>query len=74
MLDKGLVLKSSIELTETIMETWVAALVSKTTESEGNLRRLRRERYEELPYEIRDPKHPDHYEVMADIWDNRDGK
>lgn len=23
-------------------------------------------------YPIRDPKHPDHYEAMADIWDNRE--
>lgn len=25
-------------------------------------------------YEIDDPKHPDHYETLVDIWDNREGK
>jgi hypothetical protein len=72
MIDTGINLKRSIELSETMMETWIAALVSKTTEEEQ--RKIRRLRYEDVPYEIRDPKHPDHYEVMADIWDNRDGK
>ena len=23
-------------------------------------------------YEIDDPKHPDHYETLVDIWDNRE--
>jgi hypothetical protein len=25
-------------------------------------------------YELDDPKHPDHYETLVDIWDSRDGK
>jgi hypothetical protein len=37
-------------------------------------RRTRREQYEDLPYEITDPKHPDHHEVMSEIWDSREGK
>ena len=23
-------------------------------------------------YEITDPKHPDHYEALVDVWDNRE--
>jgi len=31
LLDTGLILKRSIELSETMMETWVSVLVSKVT-------------------------------------------
>lgn len=36
--------------------------------------RRRKELYENTPYEIRDPKHPDHHDAMSAIWDNREGK
>jgi hypothetical protein len=29
---------------------------------------------DEQAYDLRDPKHPRHYEVMADLWDFREGK
>ena len=25
-------------------------------------------------YELDDPKHPDHYETLVDMWDSREGK
>lgn len=29
---------------------------------------------DESGYDISDPKHPDHHDVYADVWDAREGK
>jgi len=40
-----------------------ARLEARTSDAEYDAREA---------YELDDPKHPDHYEHLVDIWDNRD--